>query len=147
MPNEDQENQVNTISPEVAEQEFERFAKLWDIETDVKSMGEDDVDSFEKAKRPLIRGFCDGWLTCDEEGKLTFALEFSKQLAATGIKSFTLDPAKADVLAMDRYKDKEPMHKLRAYTAAMAGVSLRDFGQIDGRDDKRIRGAILLFLG
>jgi hypothetical protein len=135
------------MAPEAAEIEFTRFAKLWDVETDATGMGEDDVESFEKAKRPIVRGFCEGWLTCDDEGRLTFALKFSKKLIADGIESVTLDPAKADVLAMDKYKDREPMHKLRAYTAAMSGLNLRDFGRIDGRDDKRVRAAILLFLG
>ena len=132
---------------EMAEQEFDRFAELWDIDVDSSSMTEDDLDSFNRAKRPLVRGFRDGWLICDDEGVLTFTLKFSKKLLEQGTSKIKLDPAKADVLSMDKFKDRESMHKLRAYMAAMAGMAPRLFGNIDGRDEKRIRGAILLFLG
>jgi len=142
----EQEN-TQKMPIEMAEQEFDRFAELWDIDTDQKHMTDDDLDSFERAKKPLIRGFCAGWLICDEEGVLTFTLQFSKKLADQGVNQIKLDPAKADVLSMDKYKDREAMHKLRAYMAAMAGMAPRLFGNIDGRDEKRIRGAILLFLG
>lgn len=132
------------MSTKVAEAEFNRFAELWDIDTDESSMGEDDVESYEKAKRPLIRGFKAGWLTCDEEGALTFQLRFSKK---SDIKSITLDLSRADVLTMDKYKEKQSMHKLQAYMATLAGIPNNKLANIDSRDQKVMRGPILLFLG
>ena len=131
------------LSPEMAEKEFERFADLWDIDIDLKSMGEDDLESYEKAKRPLIRGFVKGWLTLGDEGELTF--ELIKPMG--DITSLTLDVARADVLAMDKFKDKQSMHKLKAYMASMVGSTVQKLASLDPRDEKRIRGPILLFLG
>ncbi len=144
MNDEVQNTEDSTLAPEVANSEFARFADLWDIDTNVDSMTEDDIDSFEKAKRPLIRGFSEGWLTCDDEGILTFELQYSKK---ADFSKVSLDPAKADVLSMDKYKDRQNMHKLKAYMATMAGRTVNKLADLDSRDEKRIRGPILLFLG
>lgn len=133
----------NRIAPEMAEKEFEDFAELWDIDTDEGSMGEEDLESYEKAKRSIVRGFSKGWLTRDEEGALTFEL-----LKPMGdVTSITLDLARADTLSMDKYKDKQGMHKLKAYMASMAGTTVQKLAKLDTRDEKRLRGPILLFLG
>ena len=110
-------------------------------------MDEDDLESYKKAQRPLLRGFMQGWLTRDDAGVLTFQLDFSPKLTEKGIVSLSLDPAKADVLTMDKYKERQSMHKMKAYMATMTGKSVNILAGLDARDEKRMRGAILLFLG
>lgn len=137
----------NKLTQEVAEQEFERMAEIWDIDTDESGFDEDDLESFIKAKKPLIKSLMDGSLVVDEDGNATFTLRWSKKLMENGTETITLDPSRPDVLVMDKFKERETMHKMRAYIASMASKPLRIIGQIDPRDEKRLRGAVLLFLG
>jgi len=141
--NENQNQSTTKMAPEVAEAEFTRFAELWDIDVDETSMSEDDLEGFEKLKRPLVRGFAGGWVTLDDEGILTVALRHSKNV---DYDTLSLDPSKADVLSMDKYKDRQNQHKIKAYMGTMARKPVKLLAGIDPRDEKYLRGAILLFL-
>ena len=135
---------MDKISLEVAGNEFDRWAGAWDIDTSVESMSDDDARSFEAAKRPLIRGLMDGSFTVNDEGNLDYRLKFTKRDEET---TLSLNIDRADILEMDKYKDRQSMHKLNAYLASLVGMPAKYVSSLDPRDQKRLRGPVLLFLG
>ena len=132
------------LSAEVAQEEFERFAELWDIETDLEDFDGEDLAAFTKIKKAIIRGFKLGFVSLDEEGILIVKLRFSKNSKFDTVK---LDPSRGSMLSFDKYKEREQMHRLQAYLAAMSKMAVRDFANIDDRDKKLLINVIQLFLG
>ena len=59
------------VALEVAQEEYERFAEAWDLDTDVDAMNEEDRKSYEALERLLLRNIQAGSLTVDEGGCLT----------------------------------------------------------------------------
>ncbi|MCP4677091.1 MAG: hypothetical protein GY854_16565, partial [Deltaproteobacteria bacterium] len=45
---------------EVADDEFDRFAAAWDLDTDVDTMSEEDVDGFSQNSRKIVRQIMNG---------------------------------------------------------------------------------------
>lgn len=134
----------NKIDRDTAEVEFNRWALTWDIDTDVDNMSEEDEKSFQAAKRLVIRGLMDGSFCVNDEGDLNYKTKFSKNFEPGEVQ---LKISRADILSMDRYKDQQSMHKIQAYLATLAGLPTKAMSNIDPRDQKRLRGPVLLFLG
>ncbi len=132
------------ISREMAEQEFDRFCDLWDIDSDTDSMSVEDLDSFEAPKRRLVRAIEKGQASINEEGHVLFKL-----LAPTAVVSeltFKVPSGQA-YMTMDKYKDRQNMHKLQAFMGSMTSQSPSVFSGMDGRDVKFCQGVALLFMG
>ncbi len=135
---------TDTLSPEVAAQEFDRFVELWDIDGEVESMDEDSRDGFEDHKRRLCRGLRRGTITLDEEGSVTIQLRWPTLESITEV--VCKPPGGGAMLAWDKYKDRQQVHKLNAFLGSMTGQSPAIFARMDGRDLKSVQAIALLFL-
>ena len=130
------------ITAEMADKEFERFAEAWDLDLDASNMTEEDEKSLADAKRPIVRGIMRGDIRVVDSGDLDIELRFGKSAGET----VDLRIDRADMLAMDKYKDRQNVHKLNAYVASLCGKSAKFYGTLDPRDQKRLRAPVMLFL-
>lgn len=136
----------NKISIELAEQEFKRFADLWDIDVNTEDMNDEDKTSFVSAKRPIIRAIMNGIATVDEEGNLSYTIK--DQPNYNGPETITFHvPDGAAYMAMDRHKDRESVHKLFSFMAASSKQQAKVFSSMRGGNIKFCMGVALLFLG
>ena len=135
---------LKAVPPEVAMKEFDRFCEEWDIETDFSEMSQDDIDSFNQAKNPIVKAIKKGRLVVLEDGRLEVYLVKSDLLERDSI---ILDVSKADLLAMDNHKEGRNMHKSLAYSASMAGIPEKLMYKVHPVDFKIIQKVVLLFLG
>ena len=131
------------ICAEVAEQEFERFLGIWDINGDTSGMTEEDLASFEPIKKRIIEGIKRGAVTIGESGEFLYTLREPRG----ELDTLELKVQRANLLVMDSYKDKQTMHKLNAYIGSLAGQPPKTISGLDPRDQKTVRGVALLFLG
>jgi hypothetical protein len=135
---------TDTLSPEVAVQEFDRFVELWDIDGEVESMDEDSRDGFEDHKRRLVRGLRRGSVTIDEEGSVTIQLRWPKMESVTEV--VCKPPGGDAMLSWDKYKDRQQVHKLNSFLGSMCGQNPVVFARMDARDLKTVQAIALLFL-
>lgn len=131
------------LAADAAKVEFERFANAWDLDLDTSEMTEEDEKSLQDAKRPILRGLCRGDIRVTDDGDLSIDLKFGKKKGET--VEVKID--RADMLVMDRFKDKQNFHKLNAYVATLCGQPPKFYAMLDPRDQKRVRAPVQLFLG
>lgn len=133
------------VALEVAEADFERFVEAWDIDAETSTMEEEDRDEFAKLKRRFVNAVSAGAITISDVGDPTVSLRYSAFESITEL-SFKV-PGGAALLALDKYKEKQGVHKLHAYIGGMTGESPAIFGKMDGRDIKVCQAIAQLFLG
>lgn len=133
------------LAPEVAESEFSRFAESWELDDDVTSMEEEDRESFNTLKRRLTRAIRNGRLRVEDDSTLKFTLIDPKIPEIPEI-TFKI-PTGSAVLAWDKYKERQAIHKLNAFMGEMSGQSPTLFAGMDGRDLKIAQAIAQLFLG
>jgi hypothetical protein len=125
--------------------EFDRFADLWDLDSDMEEMTEEDQTGFADHRRRLIRGITRGTLTIDGGGTVRVELKHSN---IEGLSHLVLNVPKGDAsLSWDRYKKEQNVHKLNAFLGSMSGQPPAMFSKLDGRDLKTVQAVALLFLG
>ena len=136
---------TEVIAPEVATREFERFAKAWGLDIDVSTMEEEDRQSFQGLERRITRAIVDGRFVVSDGEEVTYTLIDSK---VDGVESLTFKiPTGGAVLAWDKFKDRQNIHKLNAYMGSMTGQNPTVFVKMDGRDLKVAQAVAQLFLG
>ncbi len=59
---------------EVAEQEFDRWADAWRIDTDIGHMDGEDTQDFENEKHKIINNIVRGYAAVNEEGNIVYKL-------------------------------------------------------------------------
>jgi hypothetical protein len=133
------------VAKEVAEEEFNRFAEAWDLDSDVSTMEEEDRQSFEVVKRRVVRKIESGHLTVDEAGTPTYR-PMAPTLDSAAEIVFTLPTGQA-LIQWDKFKDRQQIHKLNAFMGSMTGQPPVLFAKMDGRDLKVCQSIAQLFLG
>ena len=135
-----------TVDEETAGLEFDRFAEAWCLDSDTVAMDEEDRDTFNTLRRKLVRAIGFGFLTVDESGeKLTYALRYPR---TGGLTELELRPPLGSALTdLDKYKERQAMHKLNSYLASVCRTNPAVFSQMDQRDLKIPQAVITLFLG
>lgn len=127
------------VDRETAKEEFNRFCEGWEIDDDTAGMDEEDKTAFESNKAKIINAIMRGRLSLDKENHLSFD---------AGEEKITIKiPQGAAYMEMDRYKEREGVHKTYAVLGAMAGKAPSYFANMDGRRLKPLMGIIALFLG
>ena len=122
------------MTEEVANKEFENFADAWDIDSNTDAMNSEDKDSFDEQKKRIVNALIKGRVSIAGNGNLTYNL-----VGEEGPDSFEFKIPKGDAyLNMDKYKDRQAMHKMFGVLANMAGTSSKMFSNIDARDTKSI---------
>jgi len=131
------------ISIDVAQDEFQRFANEWDIDTDTSLMESDDKEDFNKLKRKIVREIMKGNATVDTDGNISYKLKYPK-----GEKTdldFRIPLGKA-YMNMDNYKEKQGMHKMFSFIGSLIKMPSGYCSSIDARDLKFCLGVATLFL-
>lgn len=133
------------IDEKTAEMEFEKFCEMWDIDNDTSAMSEEDKDGFEKQKSNLIKAFRKGRLILDREKRsLVYTVsEFSEKAGETII----LKGAKgSDLMAADRYKENDSVHKTQAIIASMSNLPVSYISSLDMTDLNVLQSCAVLFI-
>jgi len=131
------------VAREVAEKEFERFAKAWDIDVNVEGMANADRDSFNAQKDRIVSKIMSGAATVGDKGEISYDLQHPGE----GVQTLVFQvPNGAAYMAMDRHKDRESMHKLYEFLGAMTKQPPKFFANMDARDVKFCQGVAVLFL-
>ena len=128
------------VARDVAEHEFERFAEAMDLDFDPAGWDDDDLSSFDKAKKTLVGAIVAGRLVVDEEGQPVFS--------PIGGGTITFhEPNGAALMAMDQKKKGHDIGKLFATMAAMTKQSIKRFANMPNRDLKVCTAITTLFFG
>jgi hypothetical protein len=131
------------VSEEVAEQDFERFAEYWDIDTETETMSPEDRDSFEGQKSRILRAIKNGRAAIGDDGKLTYKL----REPIGEYESLTFKLPRGDAfISMDKHKERQSMHKIQTLIAGMTGVPSSLLSRLNGIDMKFGMGVASLFL-
>lgn len=134
----------NKISPEMAEQEFNRFGEAMDLDFDVSVMDEDDAKGFEQAKRRIVKAITSGAMVINEDGSPVY----TPQRVQGDVNPITFyEPTGATYMAMDRKKKTEDMGKMMALMADYTQTSSGLFSKMKNADFKVCLAVTTLFLG
>jgi len=132
------------INLKTAEAEFLRFVEAWDIDADLEDMEVEDQKSFEDQKRRIVKAIKKGRAIISDDGKTVEYKLLEPVHDHTSIKMKI--PRGSSFMAMDRYKEKQQIHKMNAFMASSSGLPVQVFSNMDGRDLKFCMGIALLFL-
>lgn len=133
----------NKVDQKTAGEDFNRFADVWEIDTDVESMGEDDRKSFEEQKRKIVKAITIGRASVDTDGNIVYSLKDP----VNGVDSVTLKmPRGEGYMEMDRYKEQASVHKFMAVMGSMTGKPVKVFSNMSGIDLKFCMAVSALFL-
>ena len=135
---------MDKVVLEQAEAEFAKFADEWDIDDNVEAMSGEDRDSFNQVRARIIRQIMNGSAVIDGDGNVTYTLKHPKGSVAE--IAFRVPGGEA-YMAMDKFKDRQSIHKLYAFMGSMTKQPPALFSNMDGRDIKFCQGVALLFLG
>lgn len=133
------------INDKNAEEEFNTFANLWDIDTDLSDMSDEDQKEFDNQRRKIIRAIKKGRLSVTKEGIIIYKLQFPLGDNITELRLSR--PKGASYINMDRYKEREAVHKAFAVIGDMCGQPVKIISSIDAIDLKPIMAVTTLFLG
>lgn len=137
------EDQAIFDAMEVAEQEFDRWADAWRIDTEVLTMDEDDAEDFKNLKRKVLLSIRRGDTTITAEGNLHYKLfQPVGRLSEVEVKR----PKGAAYFDMDKSKDGKNMNKMGHFLAAAIGEPIGVFAKMDGVDMKYFQVIYNLFL-
>ena len=132
------------IALDVAEQEFDRFTDMMDLDVDVSRMDEEDKKSFESQKRPIIRALQMGSLVINEDGEPVY----TPQRAGGDVNPITFhEHTGASLMAMDRKKNGENMGKLYSVMGDMTRTNANLFAKMKGGDLKVCQAIVNLYMG
>ena len=131
------------IAPEVAQAEFDRFARAWDIETDTKDMDVESRDDFEKLSRTITKAVEQGRAVVNDDNGITYQL--NTPIGEVDSLTFRI-PRGVDYMAMDTYKERETSRKMFAFMASTTKQSVKFFGNLSGADIKFAQAITTLFM-
>ena len=132
------------VAPEVAQMEFDRFAREWDIDSDLGAMSLEDKASFESQKNRIIKEICAGQATIDDDGNVSYTLKHPKEGSA--LVELIFKVTRGNKAVMDQYKERELMHKTMAYIGTLVGQPPKVMFGLDPRDQKFGEAIAVLFL-
>jgi hypothetical protein len=121
--------------------EFDRWAEAWEIDIDAESMTEEDRDDFRGHKAKLTNAMKRGRLVYEDE---TDSLKYT--LAKSEGEVRIERPRGSALIAMDKYKDREGVHKTYAVLGVMTKKEPKFFSNLDGIDLKPFLSVVALFL-
>ena len=135
---------METMAPDAAEHEFNRFTKAWDIDPDTGAMSVDDKSTFDSQKGRIVKDLCRGHAVLDEEARFIYKLQHPKKDGA--LTELTFDISRGNKAVMDGFKDREMMKKTAAYIGSLTGQPAQTFLNLDPRDQKFAEALVVLFL-
>lgn len=118
---------MNKVALEVAQQEFERWADVFEIDIDTAGLDDEELKAFEAFKQKFIKRIQSGALSMDEDG----SLEFTPR-GDDGEPLKFEEPTGAVLSA--RQKNDTDIQAARRVLATWAGVSPKRFADMKLRD-------------
>lgn len=138
------EEAKTTMSEELALEEVKRWAEANDIDLMVKSKDGEDV--FDAAVPKLVKCVQQGRLVVNDEDGIEYTISNKSPEGVAGEKIVLTAPTTAGYMAMDKYKDKENIHKMLALAAAMTGKDVAWFAKLHNTDYKVITIIVNFFI-
>lgn len=129
---------------ETAELEFEKFCDAWEIDNDTAGMNDEDKTAFEGQKAKIINSIKRGRFLFESD-KVVYTVSDKTEKHA-GEKITIERPKGAALMEMDKYKDREGVHKTYSVLAAMSGKEPKFISWLDGIDVKPLLAVVTLFL-
>lgn len=120
------------VVPEAAEAEFRRWLEAMGLayKVDDPKLTQEDRDSLEKQKLPIIEAIRFGRLSCNESDEFVFAPQIGDSSAIT-----FYEPDGAGIMQMDKAgKKDENVTKTYAVLAAMTRQNVQRFTAMKNRD-------------
>ena len=129
----------------IYEDEFNRWAESWEIDTDIEDMTEDDRDDFRAQKNQIIRAMKKDRLKYNNE---TQCMEYTVSRSNVEIeKDICLKrPVIGTYMQMDKYKEREISHKGISILSEMSGLPIALLSKLDMIDGKPLMAIATLFL-
>lgn len=130
----------------IYEDEFNRWAEAWEIDPDTDDMTQLDRDDFNIQKSQIIKAMKKGRMKYNDE---TESMEYTVSRSnVTMDKPISMRrPKGATYISMDKYKDREGVHKTFSMMAEMCGVPVAVLSNLDGIDLKPLMAVASIFLG
>ena len=129
----------------IYEDEFNRWAEAWEIDPDTDDMTQLDKDDFKVQKAQIIKAMKKGRMKYNDE---TEAMEYTVSRSDIDMtKSISMKrPKGATYINMDKYKEREGIHKTFSMMAEMCGLPVAIISKLDGIDLKPIMAVATIFL-
>jgi len=124
----------NTIVPEMAEAEFNRFVELMDLDLDTSEMDAEDLTAFKKQKKRIIKSITTGDLIVNDEGEAVFTPSNARSKHKDALTFH--ERTGASLMAMDTKKNNHNVAKTYAVMADMCQVPQKVFAGLAGSDIK-----------
>jgi hypothetical protein len=131
------------LTQDMAEAEFERFAKAMGLNLRMESMDADDLSAYNKQRDRLLYGLIDGSLVINQKGEA----EYTPQNPESKYQETIVfhEGTGASVMQMDSYKQNQTVKKTYAVMGHMCRLPIKVFAGMAGADRKMCE-AIFLFL-
>ena len=129
----------------IYEDEFNRWAEAWEIDPDTDDMTQLDKDDFIIQKAQIIKAMKKGRMKYIDE---TEAMEYTVSRSKVAMdKPISMRRSKGtSYIGMDKYKDREGVHKTFSMMAEMCGVPVAVLSNLDGIDLKPLMAVANIFL-
>jgi hypothetical protein len=136
---------MNTVSLDVAIDEFERFCGAMDLDFDLTKMtAEEDRKSFEQTRDRVVRSIERGHLIINENGEPVFTPQLGDGDARSPITFH--EPTGATVLAIDKAKKGQDAQKTFLMLADFTGQPVVRYAKMANRDFRVCQALMTLFL-
>jgi len=139
------DNKKNKIDRETATDSFKLFCEDWEIDCDESGMSQDDKIDFNSQKAKIVNAIMKGRMIYDA-GVLKYFISEKSGDKLQGKEILITRPKGAAYMEMDRFKEKEGVHKTYAVLAAMTGQDQSFYAKLDGIDLKPFMAVVTLFL-
>lgn len=132
------------VAPEVAVEEFNRFADMMDLDIDTSKMDQEDLTAFNKQKGRMLRAIEAGNLTINADGEAVY----TPTHARSGYKEPIVfrERTGASLMAMDRAKKGHDVARTYAVMGDMCGVHPSVFAGLAGSDVKTCEAIFALLM-
>jgi len=136
---------VSKIDRETAEMEFDDWCESWEIDSETSDMKEDEKNDFNTQKNKIVKAIMKGRLIVNDEKNIEYY--FAHPELARNIQSVIIKrPNGQALMSMDKYAEKESVHKMYSIISGMTEKEVSFFGNIDGIDMKVFQAVAVLFL-
>lgn len=131
------------VSKDVAEQEFDRFVEVMDLDIDPADMDEDDKKGYQQQRERVVSAIQSGALVINDNGEPVFTPQRTKDIEPLTFH----EPTGASLMAMDRRKKSEDVGKMYALMGEITKTHASNFAKMKMGDLKVCQAVTTLFLG
>jgi len=113
-------------SMDFATAEFERMAELRDIDLDEDDLDAEELSELKRLKKKVVKAIASNVISIDDDGQITITMRKSSHINSVTFK--VRDGA--SILAMDKHKESQTMHKLFSMMACLTGTAVPTFSKM-----------------